>query len=963
MTPDGTASGTPVTTGSDSWTIQVSDGNGGTDTATLNITVGEGNHVPSFSTDPVIEVNATEGVAYSSSIADNASDSDGDPLTFQCLSAAGWLTVASDGTLSGTPTSGDVGQNSWTVEVADGLGGVDTATLQIIVDALQLNSPVTVNVSEDATTKQANPTTKYGTTTDLELRQDGGSNFARVSYLKFNVSGLSDPVYSATLHLRSDTETDPVNAVAVSDTTWTETEIDWNTRPTTGSVIGSGQGSAGSWFAIDVTGYVTNNGTYSIALDEQGDSVADLFSRESGNVPYLEIVTYSASDNTAPAFTSDPINKADATEDSAYSGTIAGSATDDDGDDLTYSKTDGPSWLTVASDGFLSGTPSNGDVGSTPFTVQVSDGNGGTDTATLNITVNNVNDAPVFTADLIVKADATEATVYSATIAGSATDVDTGDTLTYALETKPQGWLYVASDGTLSGTPATGDIGTNTFEVSVNDGNGGTDTATLQVVVVEINDPPVWNSDPFTQVSATEDTPYSSYLNWRVTDDEGDSLTFSIVSGPSWATITNSSNGRLVGTPLQGDVGTGTFTVSVSDGVNPAVEATMYLEVLNTNDVPVFTADPFSASNAMVNEAYSNSLAGAASDEDGDTLSYALTSAQDWLYVASDGTLSGTPATAGTNTFTIEVSDGNGGTDSATLEIIVSPEITSMTVDVAEDAFIDNKSGAGDNGTVLTVLDHATKAWDKISYLKFTVSGMPKTPVSATLYVYSINEADLVNLLSVADNNWSEGTIDTASAPAAGSTLDTASAAAGSWIAFDVTSTITADGTYSFAMQETGNTEGTFSAKEAGSNIAYLDIQFGSNQTPYEEWASGESLSGNDAEQTADPDSDDANNLIEYALGGDPGVVDGGTQFSGMLKPIVTGSGIEFVYPKRKDAATRGLIYTVETCENISDGIWSNASVSVTGTGSLDADFESVTNSISTDGAVKLFFRLFIEQQ
>ena len=47
----------------------------------------------------------------------------------------------------------------------------------------------------------------------------------------------------------------------------------------------------------------------------------------------------------------------------------------------------GPAWLTVGTDGSLSGTPAQSDAGANVFTVQVDDGNGGTDTATLNITV------------------------------------------------------------------------------------------------------------------------------------------------------------------------------------------------------------------------------------------------------------------------------------------------------------------------------------------------------------------------------------------------------------------------------------------------------------------------------------------------------------------------------------------------------------------------------------------------
>ncbi|GAA5496281.1 hypothetical protein Rhal01_02464 [Rubritalea halochordaticola] len=90
----------------------------------------------------------------------------------------------------------------------------------------------------------------------------------------------------------------------------------------------------------------------------------------------------------APVFITDPIVKTGAEPGSAYVASIAGSALDGDGDTLTYSKVSGPSWLTVSSNGDLSGTPGASDAGtSVQFTVQVSDGNGGSDTALLQVDV------------------------------------------------------------------------------------------------------------------------------------------------------------------------------------------------------------------------------------------------------------------------------------------------------------------------------------------------------------------------------------------------------------------------------------------------------------------------------------------------------------------------------------------------------------------------------------------------
>jgi fibronectin type 3 domain-containing protein len=93
---------------------------------------GFGNVAPAFAADPVVEFDATETVAYSATLADNAADGDGDTLYFTKLSGPGWLSIAENGALSGTPSPSDVGLNLFTVQVL-AAGGSDTATLNIIV--------------------------------------------------------------------------------------------------------------------------------------------------------------------------------------------------------------------------------------------------------------------------------------------------------------------------------------------------------------------------------------------------------------------------------------------------------------------------------------------------------------------------------------------------------------------------------------------------------------------------------------------------------------------------------------------------------------------------------------------------------------------------------------------------------------------------------------------------------------
>jgi len=89
---------------------------------------------PLFIFDPFEQTVASVGVVYVSSLEYDAIDYNGDPLTFTKLLGPAWLNIASDGTLSGTPNPADLGLNSWTVQVSDGFGGMDTATLLIFVD-------------------------------------------------------------------------------------------------------------------------------------------------------------------------------------------------------------------------------------------------------------------------------------------------------------------------------------------------------------------------------------------------------------------------------------------------------------------------------------------------------------------------------------------------------------------------------------------------------------------------------------------------------------------------------------------------------------------------------------------------------------------------------------------------------------------------------------------------------------
>jgi hypothetical protein len=104
------------------------------------------NSPPLFTSNPVVKPNALQGQAYSDTLSGSATDPNSDPLTFAKAAGPAWLSVAANGALNGTPTSSDLGLNSFTVTVSDGRGGSATTTLQITAVAA-VAAPTNLTIS------------------------------------------------------------------------------------------------------------------------------------------------------------------------------------------------------------------------------------------------------------------------------------------------------------------------------------------------------------------------------------------------------------------------------------------------------------------------------------------------------------------------------------------------------------------------------------------------------------------------------------------------------------------------------------------------------------------------------------------------------------------------------------------------------------------------------------------------
>lgn len=117
--------------------------------------------------------------------------------------------------------------------------------------------------------------------------------------------------------------------------------------------------------------------------------------------------------------------------------------------------------------------------------------------------------------------------------------------------------------------------------------------------------------------------------------------------------------------------------------------------------------------------------------------------------------------------------------------------------------------------------------------------------------------------------------------------------------------------------------------------FAYFHIDGASN--PYTAWAEMYALAGT---ETDDDDGDGQSNLSEYALGGNPT----NALVTGTLTFKSAGSSMELIHARRTDDP--GLLYLLETTDNLVSGTWTSTGFSVSGTNVTGGTFNVVTNTV-----------------
>lgn len=436
--------------------------------------------------------------------------------------------------------------------------------------------------------------------------------------------------------------------------------------------------------------------------------------------------------NDLPVISGTPATLID--QDVAYS--FFPSASDDDGDTLTFTITNQPSWSSFSSTtGALTGTPANSDIGD--YANIVITANDATDSDSLTaftITVANLNDAPVAVDDSVSTDEDVQIII---DVLANDSDADVGDTITISQVTSVLNGVAVIENSQVTFTPDANFNGTASFSYDISDGVTS-DTADVTITVNSINDAPVISGTPATSV--LQDNAYSFIPT--ASDDDGDVLTFAIVSQPSWAGF-DSGTGALTGTPTNSDVGdyAGIIISVSSDGGLSDALPTFSISVTNTNDAPVAVDDTATTDEDIA--VIINVLANDTDQDAGDTLvidSVNSVVGGTAVIVANQVTYTPNAEFSGTGSFNYVVSDGT-VTDTASVTITVNnindaPVISGIPANSVEQdsAYLFTPTASDDDGDVLTFSIVNQPSWSSFNSATGQLSG---TPLNADVANYA----------------------------------------------------------------------------------------------------------------------------------------------------------------------------------------------------------------------------------
>lgn len=635
--------------------------------AVLNLDENDsGNSAPISLSDQYTFPNRESEVSAEDGLLANDLDPDGDSVSIELLSqpANGTLQLSQDGSFTYTPNPGFLGRDQFTYRISDGELASEPATVAVDVfeeivlfeDSFEEGMWNGKWVGDDYGVWFRS--SQRATDGNFSAEADGFAYYDSLTVAgSFDLSNFEEATLSFDWLIESGFDSGE----------WLRVEFfdgeDWSAAPL--GYIRGNDDPENTWIAREFelsSRYLVDGFRFRFTADVSN-------SREDGNVDNVRLIGLQKNDSNLPPEAAD--DAATTSEDQSLTIDVLANDSDPEGNALTIASVTQPNAGTAAIvGGQIQYTPDANFNGSDSFTYTITDIGGKSATATVDVTITPVNDAPISDGDSVTTAEDTPVTI---NVLANDSDID-GDELTVVTANQgANGSVVINADQTVTYTPNTGFFGSDSFSYTITDGNGETSTSEVLVTVDEQNDPPAANDDA---VTTNEDADVLVNVLGNDSDSDGDALAIQSITQPSHGSTT------IVGqqvrySPNANFNGSDSFTYTIVDTAGNQATARVNVTVTSVNDAPVASSESYVLDQDTTLNIDAPGVLGNDSDVDGDALTAALVAgpASGSLTLNADGSFSYTPDAGyvGNDSFSYQAVDSAGA--------VSAPATVSLQVD------------------------------------------------------------------------------------------------------------------------------------------------------------------------------------------------------------------------------------------------------------------------------------------